>query len=147
MKAAEQTFEILCAPGESEVAKTGAQLGADQWKMELQECEKTVFEQAVAAEQLLQKGQDPNLAYKGSSGGKKGKSESVGKPIDSGTETLLNSTYQALWKKLSSQQRLKLRDEERAWIKEREKLKNDAPAFLKATEDRIEALKVYQPSP
>jgi uncharacterized protein YecT (DUF1311 family) len=60
-------------------------------------------------------------------------------------EALLNSTYQKLRARLSPSQRLKLRDEERAWLVERDKLKDDPGAFSSCTKQRIEALSEYAP--
>jgi uncharacterized protein YecT (DUF1311 family) len=143
LKAAEYDYELLCQRDQqTEGVIAAAEVAASQWELQLTEWEKPIFEQTLAAYKLAQQGQDPKLAYVNSRDRKKRGTETSRTASDSGTEAALN----AIWKKLSSQQRVKLRDEERAWIKERDKLKNDPAAFLKATEDRIETLKAYAPS-
>lgn len=68
-------------------------------------------------------------------------------PDSSDVEALLNATYQSVWKTLSPQQRVRLRDEEREFLKQREKLKGDKEAFVTFTQLRIELLKTYSPAP
>ena len=59
------------------------------------------------------------------------------------TEAALNETYQKVRKRLSSSQKVQLRDDERKWLSEREGLKSDPEAFVAFTKKRIETLSAY----
>jgi hypothetical protein len=55
-------------------------------------------------------------------------------------EADLNNKYKQVIARLSPTQRAKLRNEERVWLVERDKLKGDQKAFLESTKQRIQFL-------
>jgi Sulfatase-modifying factor enzyme 1/Trypsin-like peptidase domain len=73
--------------------------------------------------------------------------EQKGNPNYEDVESELNSTYQKLRARLTAKQKIKLRDEELQWLKERATLKNNVNAFIDSTKQRIKALEQYAPEP
>ncbi|SRR5258708_8836526 len=60
-------------------------------------------------------------------------------------EADLNNKYKQVMARLSPTQRVKLRSEERVWLVERDKLKDNQKAFLESTKQRIQFLASSDP--
>jgi hypothetical protein len=128
---------------EQDLADANVQI--DAIKLHLLQLTQTANEAELGARERLQAGETPSFVMTDVSHIKVNETKAQKGLESPKDDALLNSTYQKVRARLSPNQRLKLRDEERAWLVERDKLKNDPGAFSSCTKQRIKALSEYAP--